>query len=662
MNQTIRIITFVLITVLLCFCSAPEDHWTLESSAGTVSVKITLGHPDPKDRADHSLYYTVFLEGEEAMPPAPMGILLECAGGDFTGDLQFVEHREMEIREEYPMPVGKRSAVTNHTMEKTLVFRNTDDKEMHLVLRACEEGIAFRYHLPGEGDVNISSERSAFRVPAGSRAWLQPYMPHYERYYIEKTLAEETGPALLTAMEQYYADLDADKEYISDIAFPVLTKTPAGHWLLLTEAAVYGNYCGSRLYNDTVDATLLRIRLDSGVRSALPLSIPWRVVFAARSLKTIVESDLVLNLNPLSEFDDFSWIKPGISTFPWLSDHDVNGKPERLKEFVDLAAGMGWKWIEFDNALAFGDFGGNTPFGKWLDLEWIPGFIKYANDRGIRVSGWDTWKNLNTPEKRNTILGYYTRHGFSGIKVDFLDSDSQERFRFRDTIIQECLERKLMISFHGATLPRGQQRRWPHIMTWESVLGEESYTYPRGMPTAEHNTILCFTRNVAGSMDYTPSSFTQLGKPGFERTTTDAHQMALAVMFESGWQNIGASPEGLAQTMAREFLMDLPAAWDDIRFIEGYPGKYCVLARRKEGTWYLAGINAGFPRTVSILPDFLAPGIYYTSLFRDDSRGKVVSEKIIVESTRPLEIHMPANGGFGVRIPGQPVRTSPHVD
>ena len=188
-------------------------------------------------------------------------------------------------------------------------------------------------------------------------------------------------------------------------------------------------------------------------------------------------------------------------------------------------------------------------------------------------------------------------------------------------------------------------------MTWEAVLGEEYYTFSRGMPTPEHNTILCFTRNVAGSMDYTPASFTQVGKPGYERTTTDAHQMALAVIFESGWQNIGATPEGLGQTLAEEFLMDLPSAWDDIRFIEGYPGRYCVLARRKGSTWYLAGINADSPRTVSILPDFLDAGVYHVRLFRDDSHGKVVSEEITVDTSRPLEIHMPANGGFGIRIP-----------
>jgi len=530
--------------------------------------------------------------------------------------------------------VGKRSTITSFANEKTVVFHNSNDREIHLIIRASNDGIAFRYHLPGKGKVEVLSEQSAFRIPSGSQTWLQPYEPHYERYYVEESLTEEVDPV-----------------QSPDIAFPLLAETPAGLWLLLTEAAVYGDYCGTRLSRDSTEGSLFNVRLDTRVNSTLPLSTPWRVVYVASSLGTIVESDFVLNLNPPAELDDLSWIEPGVSTFPWLSDHNVNGKPERLKEFVDLAARMGWKWIEFDNALAFGDFGGNTPFGVWMEVEWIPEFIEYANEKGILVTGWDTWKNLITPEKRDSVLDYYQRHGFSGIKVDFLDSDSQERFQFRDMIIQECLKRRLMLSFHGATIPRGQQRRWPHIMTWEAVLGEESYTYPRNMPTPEHNATLCFTRNVVGSMDFTPSSFTQMGWSGFERTTTDAHQMALAVIFESGWQNIGARPEGLEQTLAREFLKGLPAAWDDIKFIEGYPGKYFVIARRKGDSWYLAGINANTPRTLSIRTDFMEPGEYKVTMYRDNSQGSVVSEEITLETSQTMEIKIPANGGFGIKIP-----------
>jgi alpha-glucosidase len=634
MKKTIRITTFLILIFLFFGCASRKDHWSLESPDGKVIVKITLGDSGQNEKQDHSLYYSIFLNEEKVTPAAPVGILLEGPGGDFTGNLQYMEEHNREIHEEYFMPVGKKSTIASHANETTLEFSNNAGREMHLIIRASNDGIAYRYHLPGEGELTVASERFSFRIPPGSHTWLQPYKPHYERYYFEESLTKES-----------------DTDLITDIGFPVLVETPGGDWLLLTEAAVYGDYCGSRLYRDSSDAALFSLGLDTKVNSTLPFSTPWRVIYVASSLKTIVESDLVLNLNPSSELDDLSWIQPGVSTFPWLSDHDVNGKPERLKEFVDMAARMGWRWIEFDNALAFGDFGGNTPFGVWMEVEWIPDFVQYANDKGILVTGWDTWKNLNTLSKRDSVLGYYKRHGFSGIKVDFLDSDSQERFRFRDTIIQECLKRKLMLSFHGATIPRGQQRRWPHIMTWEAVLGEENYTYPRNMPTPEHNTTLCFTRNVLGSMDYTPSSFTQKGWAGFERTTTDAHQMALAVIFESGWQNISATPEGMEQTLAREFLKGLPSAWDEIEYIDGYPGKYCVLGRRKGDTWYLAGINAGSSRTVSIATDFLKSGEHKVNLFRDDSQGRVISEEITIHTSGNLEIEMLANGGFGVKIP-----------
>jgi alpha-glucosidase len=207
-----------------------------------------------------------------------------------------------------------------------------------------------------------------------------------------------------------------------------------------------------------------------------------------------------------------------------------------------------------------------------------------------------------------------------------------------------------MLSFHGATLPRGQQRTWPHILSWEAVLGEESYTYRRGAPTPEHNVTLCFTRNVAGSMDYTPTTFLLPGR-GFKRTTTDGHEMALAVMFESGWQNIGASPEGVAQTKAKDFLKNLPAAWDDIHFIDGYPDEYCIMARRKGDDWYLAGINSSPAREVAINLDFLKEGTYKIIFYTDDVNGEVITVNRQLNTEESMKVKMIENGGFGLMVP-----------
>jgi alpha-glucosidase len=630
MMKTLTNITGLLIISLLAHaCIHKQKSWQVKSPDGKLALSIMLDETEGTSQEKASLYYAVYLNGKEILPRSPLGIRTESSAGDFTANLRFVEQKKGQVHEVYAMPVGKKSTHINHASELVLTFKNVHDGQIELHARAYDDGVAYRYHIGGTGETQISYEQSGFQVPEGSLAWLQNYAPQYERYYTKHTL-------------QHAA-------YAGDFAFPLLAQVPTGQWIYITEAATYGTYCGCRLYEDPDDATLFRIRLDGRVNSNLPMTTPWRLIMVGNTLKPIVESSMILNLNPPTELENTEWIDPGVSTFPWLSDHGINSNMKRLKEFVDMAAEMGWKWIEFDNALAFGiDTGSETPFAEWMSIHWIPEFVAYANSKGIKVTGWDNWDNLDTPEKRDSILGYFQQHGFSGIKVDFLDSDSQERFQFRDEIIRECAQRQLMISFHGATLPRGQQRRWPHLTTWEGVLGEESYTYPRGMPTPEHNATLCFTRNVAGSMDYTPTSFTQPGKPGFERTTTDAHQMALAVVFESGWQNIGATPEGLAETEAKSFLKNLPAAWDDIHFIDGYPDDFCVLARRKDNDWYLAGINAGNDKTVSVPLDFLKQGTYIIHLFSDDANGKVTVKEMEADTQNPLDIQLIPNGGFGV--------------
>ncbi len=638
-----------LMAAIITSCVNKKDAWELYSPEGNVSIQVRLKPSDETKSSSGSLIYSVKLDEIEILPPSPMGITGEGKNGDFSRGLKFVRQYQNIISETYSMPVGKKSVIKHQGNEQVLVYLNDQGQQIELHLRAYHDGIAYRYHIPGEGDMPIHHENSGFQIPEGSKAWLQSYVPHYERYYIPRIIKKTYTPPELNHYQEFYHEIFKDQTPGGDYAFPLLARIPSGQWIFVSEAATYGDYCGCRLYEDPDDASLLRVRLDGPVKSKLSLTTPWRVIMVGNTLKPIVESCMILNLNPPSELENTEWIRPGMSTFPWLSDHGINSNLARLKQFVDFAAEMGWKWIEFDNALAFGiDTGSRTPFATWMSIPWIPEFIAYATSKGIRVTGWDNWNNLDTQEKRDSILGYYQQHGFSGIKVDFLNADTQEMYQFRDEIIRDCAERKLMISFHGATLPRGQQRRWPHLATWEGVLGEESYTYPRGMPTPEHNATLCFTRNVAGSMDYTPSSFTQPGYPGFERTTTDAHQMALAVVFESGWQNIGATPEGMAGTRAREFMKGLPAAWDDIHFIDGYPDDYCVLARRKGHDWYLAGINTGEERTLSISLDFLKTRDYRINLFTDDAVGKVMVKELQVHTQTPLDIQLIPNGGFGV--------------
>ncbi|MDP6636264.1 MAG: glycoside hydrolase family 97 catalytic domain-containing protein [Phycisphaerae bacterium] len=620
-----------LVFLLACCRTAglQAQTWSTASPDGNILAKVTL--------ENGSLSYAATLKGEDILSAASMGIELEAADGRFTTGLKSAGQSDAKIDETYAMPVGKRTRCVNRANEKTLSFKNAEGRGMDLVVRVYDDGVAWRYRIKGKGSARVRSEASAFNVASGQAGWLQNYENAYERPY-NKT--------------------NGGKPRVR-YAFPAMFESKNG-WVLLTEASVY-DYSGAGLIGGAKPFSFTVAPMGGGADIARPWASPWRVAIIARRPGAIVESTLVQNLNPACEIKDTSWITPGATTFPWLTARLGNKDPKRMKQFVDLAAKMGWKWLEFDIPLAAGNGRAITKFEQWSKVPWIPELVKYASSKGIKCYGWDHWRNLDSPEKCEKILGWYVKHGIKGIKIDFLNSDSQERFKYRTFVVRQCADRKLMLSFHGAAAPRGQQRRWPHIATVEGVMGEEWYTFGKRTPGPLHNVSLAFTRNVVGSMDYHGTTFSM--KPrGAARKTTDAHEMALAVVFESGWQCISVSPEGMKGHPAGGFLKDIPTAWDDIKAISGRPDEYVALARRKGRKWYLAGINAGKARTVRIPMDFLSNGEYKAAIYRDGKAGatptetEVLVETVNVDKTTVHELQMQADGGFGIVLEARTAR------
>ncbi len=783
--------------LLLAVCGLPmtaargdADQWTVTSPSGNLSVTVIQANWRGSSPPQVRLFYRVRLGEQEALPPSPLGVKMDGPHGDFTTGLSLVGQTDRVIDETYPMPAGKKSVHRNRACEKTLIFANLHGRRMHVIVRAYDDGLAYRYHFPGNGPRQIVAETSGFRVPEGSTGWLQPYRPNYEADYVRRALGHEVGlelrlecaggvNAVVSKIELFstekppkpveriaarddldppagyhlvvcdncgvsgaephcvvgrpftydggHVPLDAvpagdpartvsyderavvyrlpglsptatyklrtmhlshdDSRVVSlsangrvlldkfalpkqkvitrefDIppglvrqipalaggehAFPALFQTPGGVWLLLTEAAVYGDYAGSRLLGPAGGAGFWRVKIPHTVSGTLPWTTPWRVAIVGDRLGTIVESVMVDNLNPPCEVDDTSWIRPGRVTFPWWSDHAASGKFQKLKTFVDLAAEMGWEWIEFDTALVDA---GNTcrASDAWMRTPWVPELVKYAREKGVSVYGWDHFRNLDTPEKRERIFGLYNKLGITGVKIDFLDSDAQERFKFRDAAIRDCLTHKLMVSFHGATIPRGQRRRWPHIAAWEAVMGSEWYSFGEQQPNPRLNCTLPFARNVVGPMDSCPVTFT-----AEKKTTTNAHELALSVIYESAWQCLSDTPEAYAASPGKPFLQHVPVAWDDVHFIDGYPGEFVCLARRKGNDWYIAGICGEEGRNVTVPLDFLEPGTYDVALYRDAAQGREIAvEKVTLHTTTPLEIALPPGGGFCTRVRG----------
>ena len=618
----------VVVTVLsLSPCALVDGEWRVSSPNGLVSVTVFQGRLDSPYKEENNLYYKVMLDGIEVLAFAPLGVMRGPEAGSFITNLAFVNQHVEVINEIYPMISGKKSSHHNHANEKTLTFKNAEGNIMEVIFRAYDDGVAFRYHFPGQGQGSVVREHSGFRLPEGSKGWLVKYVLNYEDYYVRTT---------------------AQDERIMEACFPGLFETSTGAWVLLTEAAVYGDYGGSHLVGSLSGSGVFRVKIPGPLSSTLPWSTPWRVAIIGKSLGAIVESVLVDNLNPPSEIEDTSWIKPGISTFPWWSDPNISSNFEKLKLYVDLAADLGWEWIEFMTGLVTDPHPPRyVGTDEWMTVPWVPEFVQYANDKGVNVYGWDHWENLDTPEKRERMFSYFKKIGIKGIKIDFMDSDSQSRFKWRDEAIRDCLKHQLMVSFHGATIPRGQRRRWPHIMTWEAVRGAEFYmSWSKTPPTPEHNCILPFARNAIGPMDYTGVTFSAKGKK-----TTDAHELALSVIFESGWQNLADAPGPYNASPSRPFLKQVHAAWDDVQFIDGYPAKFVCLARRKGNDWFIACINAANARTVKLPLGFLKKGKYSVKLYCDDEQaGGIAVRDIALDSSKPLVLSIPANGGFSMKV------------
>jgi hypothetical protein len=277
---------------------------------------------------------------------------------------------------------------------------------------------------------------------------------------------------------------------------------------------------------------------------------------------------------------------------------------------------------------------------------WIPQLVAYARKRGVRVMLWARWDELTPPSRRDALLRQYRDWGVAGVKLDYMQSDSYRRMRWYRTVARAAARRRLLVNFHGSTLPRGLSRTFPNVLTWEGVRGAETY---KGLTpvTPEHNTVLPFTRNAVGSMDYTPVTFSAAG-----RRTSAAHELALAVVYESGLQHLADRPDVYSSLApARRFLRQVPAAWDGTELLDGYPGGSATIARRRGRCWFVGSIQAGAGGVKRLPLRFLFPGRRYVAqIVEDDGGGGLRTRSLRVTRKRALRMRVAADGGYVVRF------------
>lgn len=627
--------------LLLTFISLTVYSQTKTVVSPNQKIKVDLINSESSDRGVWYLKVKYFNNGKTSEVLERVDLGLSRSDQDFSDNLVLQKTGKPQlVKDVYTTIHGKRTKRSNAATEVVFSFETPAKANMNIVLRAYNDGVAFRYEFPEtKGSFVVKDEFTSYSIPRINARWMEQWN---------------------TANERVYLEMKGDKVQNQEWCYPALIQvSDTSCWFLLHEADVNGNYCGTKLSN-VADATKYKITLPnpddgrgtgkSAPTITLPWKSPWRVIIIG-GLEDIVESTLVDDVSTPSKIQDTDWIKPGLVSWNyWSSNHGT--KDYRIVcEFADLAAKMGWRYTLLDWEW--------DTMGNGGDLQ---DAVNYIQSKGVKPLLWynsggdHTWVGA-TPKDR--MLNHANRveeftklrkMGIAGVKVDFFESEKQNMIQYYLDILEDAAKFQMMVYFHGCIVPRGWARTYPNLMTYEAVKGAEWYNNIPDFTfeAPQHNSVLPFTRNVVGSMDYTPVTFTN---SQHAHITSYGHELALSVLFESALQHMADRPDGYYQLpdAAKAFLKDIPSAWDDTRFVSGYPGKEVTLARRKGEDWYIAGINAeDMEKKQTILFPFLPEGKQYRlTLITDGDHDKdLASQYQVVNRSSIVNVSLLRRGGF----------------
>ena len=568
--------------------------WTLIAPAQVFSPN---GKVEWREKADG--YAVVYHDGNsecEVLDITDVGMLMKDGGGK---DLKLKTKTPVKaVKDTYTMIGGKRRECSNEANETTYLYIDNIGRQQSLTVRAYNDGVAFHYALDGLQHTRPTEELTTYRIPEGTKRWMQKWTEPYEEFFPLATTGEKENRRW---------------------GYPALIQPSDNVFALITEAGIERWNSASSLHNDR-NREQYRVVMDENVQNTTGRwTSPWRVIIVGK-LEDVVASTLVTDVCEPCRISDTSWIKPGsVSWIYWAYNHGSNDY-QIIRQYVDMAVDMHWPYVLID--------------AEWDEMKnggSIEDAIRYALDRGIKPLLWynsstawlKAWgapgphERLNAPELREREFAWLERMGVAGVKIDFFAGDKQETMEYCIDLLECAARHHLLVNFHGATIPRGWQRTYPNLMSVEAVYGAEWYNNNATLTpkAAAHNATLPFTRNVIGPMDYTPCTFSDSQHP---HITTHAHELALSVLFESPLLHWADKPESyLAQPRdVRDFMSALPTTWDETRLLGGYPGEWVVMARRSGSTWYVTGINGkDTAQTLSFDTSILPKGRY--TLFTD---------------------------------------------
>lgn len=642
---------FSLLTISLLTAASALGVASVAGPDGKLLVSVDV-------TGDGEPVYGVSYDGKPFITSSPLGLVTNI--GDFSRGLLLSDVSDaMMPAVSYSLPNIKKSRVDYEANEAWFTFAKDSVPVFAVQFRVSNNDVAFRYKVLPQGDTRsavILEEATGFDFPDGTVSFMAPQSKPMNGF-------ARTSPSYETP---YGVDEPIGRNgWGEGYTFPCLFKNPDGGWALVSETGVDGSYCGSRLLwkDDCYTIGFPQEGEMNGLHSVtpgipLPGFTPWRTVTVGNSLAPIVETTVPFDVvSPKYEASrDYTY---GKGTWSWIIGMDGATNYDEQRRYIDFAAAMGYNSVLVD-----------ALWDTQIGYDRIEELSRYAASKGVALYLWYNsngyWNDapqgprgiMNDAVARRKEMKWMRDNGIRGIKVDFFGGDKQPMMQLYEDILADANDYGLLVIFHGCTLPRGWERMYPNYAASEAVLASENLHFSQGSCDAEafNATIHPFVRNTVGSMDFGGSAlnkyYNAANKPGgSRRVTSDVFALATAVLFQSPVQHFALAPGNLtdAPAWAVDFMKEVPVLWDETRYIDGYPGKYVVLARRHGDTWYIAGVSAQKePVTVALELPMFAPSQKVT-VYSDDSelRGSVKEMKI--DKKQRLKITMPCNGGVLIK-------------
>lgn len=625
-----------------------------------LAQSITVTGPDTRLKVDLAVnggipMYSVSYDGKTILEKSPLGFIANT--GNFSQGMSFIGQETSQINKTYTQDRIKRSVVNYAANELTVRLQNTNKQPVNIVFRVSNNDVAFRYEIPKSsetGSMVINEEKTGFDFPEYTTTFLTPQSDAMIGWKRTKPSYEE----------EYTPDapMNTRSQYGHGYTFPGLFRIGNDGWALVSETGVDSKFCASRL-SDATPEGLYTIAYPmpeenngngtSAPGIALPGVTPWRTITVGNNLKPIVETTVPWDVVE-PRYESEHTYQFGRGTWSWILWQDGSINFDDQIRYINLAAAMGYEFFLIDNW-----------WDKNIGHKRMEELARYAQSKNVSPIVWYSssgyWNDIeqsptnimDNPITRKREMKWLQKIGAKGIKVDFFGGDKQETMRLYEAILSDADDHGLMVIFHGCTLPRGWERMYPNYVGSEAVLASENLIFNQHFNDNEaFNACLHpFIRNAVGSMEFGGTflnkRYNRTNDGGTTRRTSDVFQLATAVLFQNPIQNFALAPNNLtdAPEVALDFMKQIPTTWDETVFINGYPGKYAVLARRHGNRWYIAGINAQKePLKLSLNLPMLNNGDVVVT-YTDGKQGEPQRKELSVKTATSVPVTIQPNGG-----------------